>query len=133
MLRATQDVLAVVDAIKVDWPAIVVGPCAAGRWGQADHLGECCPTVDMRHHFIVLRASRNVLGPPHQARDAPTGFKRCAFFAAKWRGSSVGVGILPCTVVRRHDHNRVGCLRADRVHDPPDVVIELEQRVRVIP
>src|SRR5262249_13620895 len=124
VLCLPEDVSTVVDAVEVDRLAVVVRPRAVRRRGEPDHFGQSRTAVDVRHYFVVLRASRDVSGPPHQAWHAPTTFKRRAFFASEGRGASVGVGVLPGTVVSRHDNDRVGCLRADGIHDSAYVVIE---------
>src|SRR5208282_2141115 len=60
------------------------------RRREADHGGEGGPEVEVRHHFVVLRTRRDVIRPPHQARNPKTGFKRRAFFAAERVGPASG-------------------------------------------
>ena len=132
MLCLSQDIGAVVDAVEVNRLALIVYPRPVRRRVQPDHRGHGGPAVDVRHHLVVLRAGRNVPGPPHQAGHSPAAFKRRSLFATEGRSASVRVRILPSTVVGRHDNYRVRCLRANRIHDPTYVVIELQQRIGVI-
>jgi hypothetical protein len=86
----------------------------------------------VRHQFVIVRSGRNLAGPPHQGRDTPTTFKAGAFHTAERRGAGVGPGILPGTIVGRHDHDGVGRLRADGIHDPADVVVEFQHGIRIV-
>ena len=47
-------------------------------------------------------------------------------------GAGVGPGVLPGAVVGGEDDNRVGRFGADDVHDPADVVVKLQHRIRVV-
>src|SRR5262249_6833563 len=125
VLCPTEDVFAVVDAIEVDWLAVVVGPRTMRWWGQADHLGKCRPAVDVRHHLMILCTCRNVLRPPHQTGYAPAAFKCRAFFAPERSGARVRISILPRSVVSSDDYDGVGGFGADRIHDTADVVVQL--------
>ena len=126
-----QDVGAVVDAVEVDRLAVIAHPFVRRR-GQADHRGQRRPGVDMRHHLVELRAGRDVVRPPHDARHAPAAFERRALLATERRGSRIRIGIQPGAVVGRHDHDRIGCDRPDGVHDLADIGVKLHQRVRVV-
>src|SRR5262249_28620693 len=95
--RLAEDIGAVVDTVEVDRLAVVADPVVRRR-GQTDHRGECCPTVDMRHHLVILRACGDVVGPPHDAWNAPAAFKWRAFLAAERRRAGVGIGIQPGAV-----------------------------------
>ena len=45
--------------------------------------------------------------------------------------AGVGIGILPGAVVGRDDDDGIGRLGADGIHDPADVVIQFQHRIRV--
>src|SRR5438876_3166952 len=124
VLRLAEDVGTVVNAVEVDRLAVVAFPFAV-RWRlQAYHRGQRRPAVDVRHHLVVLRARRNVIRPPHNARNAPAGLERRAFRSTERVGAGVRVSVLPGTVVGSRDDDGVGRLRANDIHDPADVVIE---------
>jgi hypothetical protein len=71
-------------------------------------------------------------GCPHDARNPPTGFEWGALLAPELTGSSVGIGVLPGTVVGGEDDDRVGGLGADCIHNATDVVVEFHELVRVV-
>ena len=88
--------------------------------------------VDVRHHFVDTCAGRNLARPPHDARHPPAAFEARTFLAAERHGAGVGIGILPGAVVGRDDDDRVGRLGADGIHDPADVVVQFQHRIRVV-
>src|SRR5262245_47614852 len=118
MLRLPQDVGAVVDAVYIYRLAIVILQLAMMRWLQPNHSGQRRPAVDMGHHLAVFGARRDVIGPPHDSRDPPAGFKRAAFLSTEGMRSGVGEGVLPRSVVGREDDDRVRRLGPNGVHDP---------------
>src|SRR5207248_11171600 len=94
-----EDVGTVVNAVEVDRLAVVAFPCAV-RWrGEADHRGQRRPAINVRHHLVVLRARRNMIRPPHDARNAPTSLKGRTFLSTEGVGAAVRVSVLPGTVV----------------------------------
>ena len=128
MLCLAEDVRTVVDAVEVDPFAVIAHPIM-GRRREPDHRRKCCPGVNMRHHFGITCVRRDVVRPPHQARNAKAAFEWCAFFAAERHGSRVGPGILPGTVIGRHDDDRVGRLRTNGIRDTANVVIQFQHGV----
>jgi hypothetical protein len=90
VLCPAQNVRAVVDAVEVDPLAVVADPLVRRR-PQTDHRGKRRPAGDVRHHFVVLHAGRDVIRPPHNRWDAPASFKRGSLFPAKRFGSGSGL------------------------------------------
>src|SRR5205823_10395091 len=89
VLGLAEDVGTVVNAVEVDRLSVVAFPFAV-RWrGEADHRGQRRPAINMRHHLVVLRARRNVIRPPHNARNAPAGLKRRTFRSTEGVGAGV--------------------------------------------
>src|SRR5271166_1818153 len=126
-----QDVRTVVNAVEVDPLAVVADPIV-GRWRETGHRGKRRPGVDMRHHFVVLYARRDVIRPPHDAWDAPAAFERGSFLTPEWCRAGIWIGIQPGAIVCGHYHDRIGCDGPDGIHDLSDVGVKLHQRVRVV-
>src|SRR5262249_57453647 len=95
VLRLPQNVGAVIDAVEVDWLAIVVFPFAVGRRSDTRHRSQRRPAVDMRHHLAVHGAGGNVARPPHDGRYAPAAFEGPALLTAEPRGSRLPITLHP--------------------------------------
>ena len=107
MLGLAHDIGAVVNAVEIDRLAVVVLPCAVRRRGETDHRCQRCPAVNVRHHFAIARAGRNLAGCPHDAGHAETALERRAFFAAERNTAGVRPRILPRAVVGGDDDDGV--------------------------
>src|SRR5947207_4335935 len=129
VLGLAEDVGTVVNAVEVDRLSVVAFPFAV-RWrGEADHRGQRRPAINVRHHLVVLRARRNMIRPPHNARNAPTSLEGRTFFAAERVRATVGIRILPRAVVGSRNDDGVWRLRANDIHNPADVIIEFQHRI----
>ena len=132
MLCLAQDVGAVVDAVEVDGLAVVVLHFASGRRRDARHRRQRRPAVDVRHHFAILYARRDVSGPPHDGRNAPAAFKGRSLLAAERGGSGIGIGIEPGAVVGGQDDDGVGRIGTNRIHYLADVGVHFHEGIRVV-
>jgi hypothetical protein len=131
VLCLAEDVCAVVDAIEVDRPPIIADPIMWRRC-ETRHGRERRPTVNMRHHFIEMCAGRDVIGPPHDTGHAPSTLERTTLLATKRGRPGIWIGIQPRAIVGGDDHNSVGRVSADFVHNPTDIGIHLHQRVGIV-
>ena len=131
VFRFTEDIGAVVDAVEVDRLAVVVHHLACGRGLEADHGGEGGPAIDVRHYLVVLRSCRNFARPPHQSGTRKPPSKPVPFMPGTARCQRRGKH------PARHrcccdDDDRIGRICANGVHDPADVVVEFQHRIRVV-